>query len=69
MSSDRNPYEHKEWSAFTPYQRATLLRSAKRNDSCPCGSGKKFKKCHVPKYVPRLQPPDARADSIEEIAS
>ncbi len=21
-----------------------------RNDSCPCGSGKKYKKCHYPKY-------------------
>lgn len=27
----------------------TLVRRAKvgRNDPCPCGSGKKFKKCHI----------------------
>ena len=30
--------------AFTP--RATLR--AGRNDPCPCGSGKKYKKCHMP---------------------
>ncbi|MEN9581681.1 MAG: motif [Pseudomonadota bacterium] len=23
------------------------LKSAKRNDECPCGSGKKYKKCHL----------------------
>jgi hypothetical protein len=23
------------------------LRSAGRNDDCPCGSGKKYKKCHL----------------------
>ena len=23
------------------------LRAAGRNDSCPCGSGKKYKKCHL----------------------
>jgi len=21
-----------------------------RNDPCPCGSGKKYKKCHYPQY-------------------
>jgi preprotein translocase subunit SecA len=21
-----------------------------RNDPCPCGSGKKYKKCHYPEY-------------------
>lgn len=26
----------------------TRLKSAKRNDPCPCGSGKKYKKCHLP---------------------
>lgn len=29
----------------------TFVRRAKigRNDPCPCGSGKKFKKCHIDK--------------------
>jgi len=25
------------------------LREAGRNDPCPCGSGKKYKKCHLPR--------------------
>jgi len=25
------------------------LRSTGRNDTCPCGSGKKYKKCHLQK--------------------
>jgi preprotein translocase subunit SecA len=29
----------------TPAQRA--VRRVGRNDLCPCGSGKKFKKCHL----------------------
>jgi len=33
----------------TPYQRAR--RRVGRNDPCPCGSGKKFKKCHLGKTV------------------
>lgn len=30
---------------LTPYQRATL--KVGRNEPCPCGSGKKFKRCHL----------------------
>jgi SEC-C motif len=31
-----------------PVNEATeRLRSAGRNDDCPCGSGKKYKKCHL----------------------
>ncbi len=26
---------------------ALRLRTAGRNDDCPCGSGKKYKKCHL----------------------
>jgi preprotein translocase subunit SecA len=31
--------------ASTPVQRRTGEKVG-RNDPCPCGSGKKFKKCH-----------------------
>jgi len=27
------------------------LYKANRNDPCPCGSGKKFKKCCIDKYI------------------
>ena len=32
------------------YQAAALTRKPGRNDPCPCGSGKKYKKCCLPKY-------------------
>jgi hypothetical protein len=30
-------------------QFATRLHATGRNDACPCGSGKKYKKCHLEK--------------------
>ncbi|MCA9453032.1 MAG: SEC-C domain-containing protein, partial [Nitrospira sp.] len=35
-------------SAATPQQRTVQRAEEKvgRNDPCPCGSGKKYKKCH-----------------------
>jgi uncharacterized protein YecA (UPF0149 family) len=37
-----------EVASATPPASATATPSMKagRNDACPCGSGKKFKKCH-----------------------
>jgi uncharacterized protein YecA (UPF0149 family) len=29
-------------------RRAPVALRAGRNDPCPCGSGKKYKKCHLP---------------------
>lgn len=29
-------------------QQAIKIERPGRNDSCPCGSGKKYKKCHLP---------------------
>lgn len=34
---------------LTPIQRATMKIG--RNDPCPCGSGKRFKKCHLGKTL------------------
>jgi hypothetical protein len=31
-----------------------------RNDPCPCGSGKKFKKCCADTYVAKVHPPSKR---------
>ncbi|MFC3803678.1 SEC-C metal-binding domain-containing protein [Cohnella sp. GCM10012308] len=39
-----------------------------RNDACPCGSGKKYKKCCIPKYdkpIPAAPPPSLR--SLEKV--
>ncbi len=30
-----------------PSLEAVRLKTAGRNDDCPCGSGKKYKKCHL----------------------
>lgn len=30
----------------TPVESLDRLRATGRNDDCPCGSGKKYKKCH-----------------------
>jgi preprotein translocase subunit SecA len=34
--------------AATPAQPARTGPRVGRNDPCPCGSGKKYKKCHMP---------------------
>ena len=36
-----------------------------RNDPCPCGSGKKFKKCCVDTYVAKIHPPSKRKLALE----
>jgi tetratricopeptide (TPR) repeat protein len=40
------------------------MRAIGRNDPCPCGSGKKYKKCCLPKQeaMPRPTPPEALAE-------
>lgn len=44
-ASFKGGLSHFPWSGKLPFRR----RFAKvgRNDPCPCGSGKKFKKCHL----------------------
>lgn len=37
--------------AMTPTERQARRMKVGRNDLCPCGSGKKFKKCHLGKPV------------------
>ncbi len=43
----------------------TRLAATGRNDACPCGSGKKYKKCHLPAdeqaAAPAPEAPDAQA--------
>jgi len=39
---------HEAWrSSHTPWKR---IKKIKRNDPCPCGSGKKWKKCDCEEY-------------------
>ena len=44
-SQSEAPKELKEPS---PEEARVRLAATGRNDSCPCGSGKKYKKCHLP---------------------
>ncbi|HTE40828.1 MAG TPA: SEC-C metal-binding domain-containing protein [Steroidobacteraceae bacterium] len=37
-------HDHGHHHALTPFKRE--VPKVGRNDACPCGSGKKFKKCH-----------------------
>jgi uncharacterized protein len=40
------PAEIMQWYAVEDVKRAQTFASARPNDPCPCGSGKKFKQCH-----------------------
>jgi hypothetical protein len=44
------------------------LKDAGRNDPCPCGSGKKYKKCHQPadEEAERKQRTEALAAAVKE---
>ena len=46
LQQNRAPSEIMRWYAEEDAKRETLYATAGRNDSCPCGSGKKFKHCH-----------------------
>ena len=37
--------DHPDQTTSDPEQARTRLAATGRNDSCPCGSGKKYKKC------------------------
>lgn len=39
--------ESGEWRYDTGHLFETVTKSISRNDACPCGSGKKYKKCHL----------------------
>ncbi len=43
LAADRAPANVMSWAA--QQDRKTALETARRNDPCPCGSGKKFKHC------------------------
>lgn len=41
------PEDDADWDAPAPEPYTNPLRHVGRNDPCPCGSGKKFKNCHL----------------------
>ena len=41
------PDDDEDWEDAAPEPYINPLRHVGRNDPCPCGSGKKFKNCHL----------------------
>ncbi|HET6151161.1 MAG TPA: SEC-C metal-binding domain-containing protein [Polyangia bacterium] len=61
---------HGEPSGSQPADQARArLASAGRNDPCPCGSGKKYKKCHLRDDEAVAVPPAAAPDAQEMLAN
>ncbi|MES1166330.1 MAG: SEC-C metal-binding domain-containing protein, partial [Verrucomicrobiota bacterium] len=55
--------------AATPDEARARLAVTGRNDACPCGSGKKYKKCHLVGDEQAAAPPRAEPDAQELLAS
>jgi tetratricopeptide (TPR) repeat protein len=45
------------------------LAAAGRNDACPCGSGKKYKKCHLREDEAQVVPPVVAPDAQETLTN
>jgi tetratricopeptide (TPR) repeat protein len=55
--------------ASDPEAARTRLAETGRNDVCPCGSGKKYKKCHLLTDEAAAAPPAAPPDPLEKVAN
>ena len=53
----------------SPESARARLAETGRNDLCPCSSGKKYKKCHLPGDEAAVIPPAAAPDPLERIAN
>ena len=51
-----------------PEQARARLAATGRNDACPCGSGKKYKKCHLAGDEQATVPPVVAPDAPEHVA-
>ena len=51
-----------------PEQARARLAATGRNDACPCGSGKKYKKCHLAADEQATVPPTVAPDAPEHVA-
>lgn len=54
-------------AAPTPEEAKARLAAADRNDPCPCGSGKKYKKCHLRADEAATLAPVAAPNAMEHI--
>jgi uncharacterized protein len=46
LRQNRAPAEIMRWYAMEDARQAQAFAAARPNDPCPCGSGRKFKRCH-----------------------
>jgi uncharacterized protein YecA (UPF0149 family) len=46
LRRNRAPAEIMKWYAEEEAKRAAVFEGTRRNDPCPCGSGRKYKHCH-----------------------
>ena len=46
LRQERAPAEIMNWYASGNTTRPSAIAGTKRNDPCPCGSGRKYKRCH-----------------------
>jgi hypothetical protein len=63
------PDAAKQAAAATPEEARTRLGATGRNDACPCGSGKKYKKCHLPADEQATAPPVTAPDAQELLSN
>jgi thioredoxin-like negative regulator of GroEL len=73
--SDSNKADHPkadqtkaDQTTASPDEARTRLAATGRNDSCPCGSGKKYKKCHLAADEQATLPPPAAPDAQEHVS-
>ena len=66
--TQEQPEEQKQDTAAADEAR-TRLAGTGRNDACPCGSGKKYKKCHLVADQQATAPPPEKPDAQELLAS
>ncbi len=61
--------QNKDSGAATADEARARLAATGRNDACPCGSGKKYKKCHLVGDEQAAAPPQVEPDAQELLAS
>ena len=67
--ADAPPSTSATTEAKSSEEAKTRLATAGRNDPCPCGSGKKYKKCHLRDDEALATPPSAPPDPQEMLAT
>jgi tetratricopeptide (TPR) repeat protein len=68
MAKQTKTEEKKDTTAPTADEARARLAGTGRNDACPCGSGKKYKKCHLVADEQAAAPPPEEPNAQELLA-